>query len=71
MSTRKIIRNGLRAEAERNGYKPSAYVRAMWNKIQIKKYGKNGATVRAIHQAIGTHKRRTWRERILAVVEAK
>lgn len=62
---RKFIRNKLRAEAEKMGVKPSLYVRNEFNRYQVKKYG---VTKRLINQAIGTHKRKTWKMRINAVV---
>lgn len=61
MTDRQCRRNALRVEAERMGTKPSKYVRRMFDKQQVKKYG---ATVREINQAKGTHKRRTWKSRI-------
>lgn len=64
MSTRKIIRNKIRRQAELLGVKPSKLVHNGFDRLQIKKYG---ATVRAINQAKGTHKRRTWKLRIAAV----
>jgi len=66
MSTRKIIRNGLRREAEVKSYRPSVYVRAIFDHIQRKKFGFRD---REINKAKGTKPRRTWRERIRAVVK--
>jgi hypothetical protein len=66
ISTRKIERNKLRAKAERKGFKASRYVRRMFDRLQIKKYGD---TVRSINQAKGTHKRETWRQRIASVID--
>lgn len=60
MSTRKIIRNGMR----RFGTK---FLSAEWNAYQIKKVG---ATMRQINQAKGTHPKRLWRSRIEAVLPA-
>lgn len=62
MTTRKIIRNGMRREAEIKGYTPSKYVRAMFEAFQQKRLG---FKQRSINAAIGTHKKRNWRERIL------
>ena len=41
--------------------KPSKFLKKMWDRYQVKKYG--AATV-AINRARGTHKKRTWKERI-------
>lgn len=59
---RGLIRRKMRAEGERKGVKASRYVAREFNRRQVKRYG---ATVRRINQAKGTHKRRTWRARIL------
>ena len=71
MSTRKIIRNGMRRAAERAGYRPSAAVHKMFEEFQIEKLGggKKGVKRRAINQAKGTHLKRTWHMRIQAAVE--
>ena len=42
---RKIRRNILRIEANKQGFKPSKYIKEMWDKIYVKKYG---AHVRAL-----------------------
>jgi hypothetical protein len=60
MSTRKIIRNGLR----RFGTK---YLSAEWNAFQIKKVG---VTRRQINQAKGTKPKHLWRSRIEAALPA-
>lgn len=65
MSARKIVRNIIRAEGERQGVKASRYLARKFDDIQIKKYGR---TVRRINQAKGTHKRSTWRTRIGYIV---
>ena len=62
MSTRKYIRSRLRADAERIGAKPSRYVNREFDAYQTKKYG---ATVRTINKAKSTHKRKTWKTRIV------
>lgn len=62
---RKLIRNMFRAEAERMGVKASKYVAREFDRRQVEKYGE---TRRRISQAIGTHKRKTWRSRIESVV---
>ena len=62
---RKYIRKMLRAKAERMGVKASRYVAREFDRRQVKQYGE---TRRRIAQAIGTHKRKTWRSRIEAVV---
>jgi hypothetical protein len=62
MSTRKHIRSRLRANAERIGAKPSRYVSREFDAYQIKKYG---STVRTINKAKSTHKRKTWKMRIV------
>lgn len=64
--SRKIIRNGFRREAEFRGVNASRFVAKMFDRFQIKKYG---ATVRIINQAKGTHPRKNWRERIVAVLD--
>ena len=62
---RKFSRNALRAQGERMGVKPSRYVSREFDRMAVKKYGEKG---RRIHQATGTHKRRTWGTRIASVV---
>lgn len=62
MSTRKYIRSRLRAYAERISAKPSRYVNREFDAYQIKKVG---STVRTIHKAKSTHKRKTWKARIV------
>ena len=66
--SRKIIRNGMRREAEFHGAKASKFVKNEFDRYQIKKVG---ATVRKLNQAKGTHKRRTWKTRIEASFDAK
>lgn len=68
MSTRKIIRNNLRREAEVKSYRPSIYIRAIFDEIQRRKYGWRD---REINKAKGTKPRRNWCERIRAVIEDK
>lgn len=68
MSTRKILRNSMRRTAELKGYRSSAYVRSTWNYFQQKTVG---SAARLIHQAIGSKKRRTHRERILSALGDK
>ncbi len=64
---RKILRDIIRSNAERGGYKPSKAVKSEWDKFQIKRIG---ATARKINQAKATHKKRTWTSRINAEIEA-
>ena len=59
---RKYIRKLLRRDAEDLGAKPSKYVRSEFDRLQIKKYGKN---TRRKNQAKGTHKRKLWRSRLI------
>ena len=58
---RKYRRRALRLYAMRTGAKASKFVHTMWERYQVKKYG---ATTVAINRARGTHKKRTWKERI-------
>ena len=58
---RKYIRKMLRSKAERMRVKPSRFVGAEFDKIQVKRYG---STRRDVNQAKGTHKRSTWKQRI-------
>lgn len=60
MSSRKFIRNRLRKDAEYLGVKTGPYIKKMFDRYAIKKYGDK---LRLIHQARGTHPRRTWRMR--------
>ena len=71
MSTRKILRNGMRRYAELNGYTPSKYIRNTWERFQIALLGggKKGIKRRAINQAKGSSPKRNWRMRIQAAVE--
>lgn len=61
MSSRKIIRNGFRRQAEILKVKPSTWVHNMFEKFQIKKYGEK---LREINVDKGTHPKRTWKNRI-------
>ena len=65
MSSRKIIRNGMRRDGELKKVKPSKWLHFEFERYQNKKYGR---TLRKIHEAKGTHKRRTWRSRIEAAL---
>lgn len=58
---RKYIRYKLRKKAEDLGVKASEYVRNEFNKMQIKKYG---YLKRKKNQLKGTHKRKTWKNRV-------
>lgn len=60
---RKIVRNILRNECEEKGGKREAFHRA-WELRQAKKYG---AKRRTINEAKGTHKKKTWKYRIMLV----
>lgn len=64
--SRKIIRNGLRREAEIRGVKQSTFVHNVFEKYQIMRFGKK---IRRINEAKGTHPKRTWKNRILSVVQ--
>lgn len=63
---RKVIRNGMRHDAEKKGVKASKWVRNAWDRYQLKKVG---AKKRRINQAKGARPRRTWRQSIAAVLE--
>lgn len=67
MASRKIIRNGMRRDAERLGVNSSKYVNRKFEQHQIAKVG---AEIREINKAKGTKKRRTWRERIASALYA-
>ena len=60
MSTRKILRNGMRKFGTK-------YLSAEWHAYQVKKVG---ATRRDINVAKGTKPKRLWRTRIEAVLPA-
>lgn len=62
---RKYIRARMRAIAEKQGYKPSKAVHAMWTKYQVQK---SGHIIRAINTAKGTHKKKNWHSRIASAV---
>lgn len=62
---RKYIRYHLRVVAQKAHAKPSKYVNMGWDHIQNNKVGDR---VRSINKAKGTHPKRTWRQRIQAVV---
>lgn len=61
MSDRKFARGAMRAYARKHGIKESKYVHVMFDRLQVKTWGKTG---RKIHQAIGTKPKRLWRLRI-------
>lgn len=58
---RKYRRMLLRSKANKLQTKGSNFVRKMWERYQVKKYG--AATV-AINKARGTHKKNTWPARV-------
>ena len=58
MSDRKFARGAMRAYARKHGIKESKYVHVMFDRLQVKTYGKTG---RKIHQAIGTKPKPPWR----------
>lgn len=58
---RKYRRMLLRSKANKLQTKPSNFVRKMWERYQIKKYG---IAAVAINKAKGTHKKDTWPARI-------
>lgn len=62
---RKHIRYMLREAAKQAGVKPSKHVAFAWDSIQTARYGR---TARRVNQAKGTKPKRTWRQRIQAVV---
>lgn len=64
MTSRQCRRHQLRVAAERLGVKPSRFVSTEFDADQVKKYGEKR---RRINQAKGTHKKRTWKQRIAAL----
>ena len=59
---RKYRRMVLRMQAANKlRVKPSKFLRKMWERYQTHKYG---ATAVAINKARGTHKKRTWKQRV-------
>ena len=58
---RKYRRMLLRSKANKLQTNASKFVRKMWERYQIKKYGH---AVVAINKARGTHKKSTWPARI-------
>lgn len=59
---RKYRRMVLRMQAANKlKAKPSKFVKKMWERYQIKKYGTSAV---AINRARGTHKKSTWKQRI-------
>ena len=62
---RKYVRHLLRRQAERIGVKPSRFVRSEFDRLQIKKQGRDKAR---INQLKGTHKRKLWRSRIINTI---
>lgn len=71
MSTRKIIRNGMRRTAELRGYRASAYVRNMWDAFQVNVLGggENGRKKRLINKAKGSRRKKNWRTNIQSLLE--
>ena len=71
MSTRKIMRNGMRRTAELRGYRASAYVRGMWDAFQVDMLGggEKGRNRRLINQAKGSRRKKNWRTNVQAVLE--
>lgn len=61
MSDRKFVRGAMRAYARKHGIKESKYVHVMFDRLQVKTWGKTG---RKIHQAIGTKPKHLWNLRI-------
>lgn len=55
---RKYIRYGLRVYAEKKGIKPSAFVHETWERLQIRRHGKNA---RIANMAHGTKPAYKWR----------
>lgn len=66
MSDRKFIRGAMRAYARKHGIKESKYIRTMFDRLQVNKYG---ATRRKINQAKASKPKRVWRMRITSVLE--
>ena len=66
MSDRKFIRGAMRAYARKHGIKESKYIRTMFDRLQVNKYG---ATRRKINQAKASKPKRVWRMRIAGVLE--
>lgn len=66
---RKYLRNVIRAQAEKEGVKPSKAVKNIWYKVQIKKYKKPNTIM--IHKAKGTHTKNKWPQRIESVLYNK
>ena len=69
--SRKITRNGMRREAELRGYRPSAFVHTMWERLQIALLGggDKGVKRRVINQAKGSRLKKNWRMNIEAAVQ--
>lgn len=61
MSDRKFVRGAMRAYARNHGIKESKYVHDMFDRLQVKRWGRTG---RRIHQAIGTKSKHLWDLRI-------
>ena len=66
MSDRKFIRGAMRAYARKHGIKESKYIRTMFDRLQVNKYG---ATRRKINQVKASKPKRVWRMRIASVLE--
>lgn len=60
---RKLMREMIRRQAEKEHYKPSRAVHVIWERYQNKK---RGEFVRLANVAKGTHKKNTWRNRVAA-----
>lgn len=58
---RKYIREMIRRQAEKRGFKPSKTVHALWVRYQNEK---RGEFVRMANAAKGTHKKKLWPSRI-------
>lgn len=54
---RKYVRSILRAQADRKKEKPSDFIKHVFNKLQISKYGK---IVREHNMLKGTHRKKNW-----------
>ena len=61
MSDRKFVRGAMRAYARNHSIKESKYVHVMFDRLQVKRWGKTG---RKINQAIGTKPKHLWNLRI-------
>lgn len=57
---RSIRRNIVRTVGEMKGAKPSGYLRTVWNKLQVKKWGIDGRIRHLVHS---TKRKSAWKNR--------